>query len=113
MSIRNLAPLISPISTLGSPFGAAAQIVAQAKRAVISLIVEPPGIRKSIAGGTSQKAVSRRQQATALLVSLPLSAFCFLPSAFCFLLSALSIVAKTLPTPVQAPSASRCTNRFL
>src|SRR5271170_5575062 len=44
ISIRNLAPLISPISTLGSPFGAAAQKVVHAKSAMISLIVEPPGI---------------------------------------------------------------------
>src|SRR5580698_299438 len=50
ISIRNLAPLISPISTLGSPFGAAAQKVVNAKSAMISLIVEPPGITGSIAG---------------------------------------------------------------
>src|SRR5271155_5344994 len=89
ISIRNLAPLISPISTLGPPSGAAAQKVANAKTAAISLVMEPPGFKKSIAGEL-QQAGGRRQAAASnprLCGPRCLSAARRLPPAACRLVS--------------------------
>src|SRR5271170_7933066 len=94
ISIRNLAPLISPISTLGPPLGAAAQKVANAKTAAISLVMEPPGFKRSIAGERIQNSGARIQKSESA------SGF---PSGF-WILDSFSIAAKTPPTPAPAPS---------